>query len=389
MGVKIMKFKTYISFCLVFTFSIAGAFAGPRTDDAKRIIAELTSRPYWGRGYTRGGMQKAGEFLAKEVASYGLKPLDGESFFQPFEFPVNTFPTRLKVNINGRRLVPGLDYIVQPASSGVKARGDLVRKDDTHFSDPSGRVKVTLKDKLTWSVSRKVLDTTEVILDAKRMKEEPTRFKIDIENRFIERFKTANICAFIPGTEHPDHFIVLSAHYDHLGGMGRRTFFPGANDNASGVAFLLGLAKYYAAHPQPSSIVFLFFAGEEAGLMGSKYFVDHPLIDLKKIRFVTNFDMVGTGNEGATVVNATEFAREFSLLERINLENDFLPKLKARGRAPNSDHYWFSEKGVPAFFLYTMGGIRAYHDTSDRAQTLPLDQFEDLFELVVKFNSAL
>lgn len=384
-----MKHKTSVGISLLLILFSVEAFAGPRADDAKRIIGELASRPYWGRGYTRGGMQKAGEFLAKEMSSYGLKPLDGESFFQDFDFSVNTFPARLSVSVNDRRLIPGLDYLVQSTSTGVKARGDLVPKDDTHFVDPSGRVSFTLKDKLTWTVGRKVTDSTEIILDAKRIKEIPTRFKVDIENRFIERFKTANICGFVPGTTHPEKFIVLSAHYDHLGGMGRHAFFPGANDNASGVAFLLGLAKYYATHPQPLSIVFLFFAGEEAGLVGSKYFVEHPLIDLKKIRFFTNFDMVGTGDEGATVVNATEFGSEFLLLEKINSEGRFLARLKPRGRAPNSDHYWFSEKGVPAFFLYTMGGIRSYHDIFDRAETLPLSKYEELFELVLKFNAAL
>jgi aminopeptidase YwaD len=183
--------------------------------------------------------------------------------------------------------------------------------------------------------------------------------------------------------------IVITAHYDHLGGMGNNTYFPGANDNASGVALMLRLAKFYAANPQKYSLVFIAFSGEEAGLLGSKYFTEHPLVDLKKIRFLINTDLAGTGEEGITVVNATQYKKEFALLNQINEEFRYLVKINSRGKAANSDHYWFSEKGVPSFFIYTMGGIRAYHDIYDRAETLPLTEHDDLFRLITRFNQSL
>ncbi|HSU52263.1 MAG TPA: hypothetical protein VLJ41_16770, partial [Segetibacter sp.] len=67
----------------------------------------------------------------------------------------------------------------------------------------------------------------------------------------------------------------------------------------------------------------------------------------------------------------------------------YLVKINARGKAANSDHYWFSEKGVPAFFIYTMGGIKAYHDLYDVAATLPFNEYEDLFKLILGFNQKL
>ena len=76
--------------------------------------------------------------------------------------------------------------------------------------------------------------------------------------------------------------------------MGKDTYFPGANDNASGISLLLNLAHYYAANPRPYSIGFICFAGEEAGLIGSKYFTEHPLVPLKNIRFLINTDLAGT-----------------------------------------------------------------------------------------------
>ena len=69
--------------------------------------------------------------------------------------------------------------------------------------------------------------------------------------------------------------------------MGSKTYFPGANDNASGVTQVLTMAKYYATHPQPYTMAFILFSGEEAGLLGSKYFSENPLIPLKNIRFLS------------------------------------------------------------------------------------------------------
>ncbi|WP_235207325.1 M28 family metallopeptidase [Pedobacter sp. V48] len=183
--------------------------------------------------------------------------------------------------------------------------------------------------------------------------------------------------------------MVITAHYDHLGGMGNKTYFPGANDNASGISFLLSLAKYYAANPQPYTMAFICFAGEEAGLLGSKYFTEHSLLALQKIRFLINVDMVGTGETGITVVNATIHQKEFSLLNQLNDKNKYLKKINSRGKAANSDHYFFTEKNVPAFFIYTTGGINAYHDIYDRPKTLPLTEYQDLFRLFVDFNAAL
>jgi hypothetical protein len=100
-------------------------------------------------------------------------------------------------------------------------------------------------------------------------------------------------------------------------------------------------------------------------------------------------DMLGTGEEGITAVNATVYPREFAMLRRANDDGHYLVKVAARGKAANSDHYWFTERGVPAFFIYTMGGIKAYHDVYDVSKTLPLNEYNNLFKLVVAFNTAL
>lgn len=356
---------------------------------ARKIVDTLTSSYFWGRGYTNNGMTKAAAFLSQRFKSCGLKPINNASYFQHFSYPVNTFPGKMEVSINQKKLTPGKDFIVSPESRGINTSAKLQQKDSTHFVNPENRIVVSLENKLTWSVAPAAADYTMIQLNRESVREVPHDIKIDIENKEVPAFNTANVCGWVKGTTRPDSIIVISAHYDHLGGMGANTFFPGANDNASGTSLLLGLAKYYGTHPQPYTIAFISFAGEEAGLLGSKYFTEHPLFPLKNIRFLLNLDLEGTGDEGITVVNATEFPTEFAALNEINDNGKYVVKINARGKAANSDHYWFTEKGVPAFFFYTLGGIKAYHDVYDKAETLPLNEYEDLFKLITRFNEKL
>lgn len=355
----------------------------------RKTLNTLTSKDFWGRGYTKNGMAKAADFIQSEFKSFGLLPMNGKSFKQDFMFSVNTFPGKMELSIDGKKLIPGKDFIVQQASVGVKAKADLEQKDSVNFLAASSRILVTLEDKLTWSVSQKVEDYTQILVKKSALSSIPKNIEVDIENQFIPNFRAANVGGFVKGTTKPDSVIVITAHYDHLGGMGSETFFPGANDNGSGVSFLLSLAKHYAKNPPKYTIAFICFAGEEAGILGSKYFTENPLMPLEKIRFLINVDMVGTGETGATVVNATQYPKEFKLLTELNETGKFLVKINPRGKAANSDHYFFTEKGVPAFFIYTQGGVSAYHDVFDQPETLPFTVYENLFKLFVGFNQSL
>lgn len=356
---------------------------------ARRIIDTLTSKVFFGRGYTNNGLSTATDFLVKEFVAAGLSPMNGKSFLQKLSFPVNTFPSDMSVSVNGKILRPGVDFIVVPDSRSIKGSFDLQQIDSTHYSDKAGRTFVALEDKLTWSVSKKVGEHSAIKILKSSLALKPEKIELNISNKFKNKFKTENICGFVKGKINPDSFLVFTAHYDHLGGMGADTYFPGANDNASGISLLLGLANYYSKHPQDYSMAFVCFTGEEAGLQGSEFFTKHPLIPLSSIRFLINLDLTGTGVEGITVVNATEFSAEFNLLKSINEKNHLLEAVNSRGKAKNSDHYWFTEKGVPSFFIYTLGGIKAYHDVHDISATLPNNKYSDLFRLLREFSSAL
>ncbi len=378
--------RHFFSIVLISFFSTTAAQQQPF---GKKMVDTLTSPYFWGRGYTNDGMKKAADFLAVEFKTYGLQPLGGKNYLQSFSYPVNTFPGKMEVTVNGKTLKPGKDFIVSPDARGVQASGDLEVLDSVQFINRKDMVVIKMEDKLTWSVASQAAPYTLISVDKKVLQKNPATFDVDIENKAEKKFKAANVCAVVPGTLQPDSLILITAHYDHLGGMGAATYFPGANDNASGIALLLNLAQYYAKNPQPYSIGFICFAGEEAGLIGSKFFTENPLVPLKNIRFLLNTDLAGTGDEGITVVNASEYPKEFAMMQAINKDNNLLTAVNPRGKAANSDHYFFSEKGVPAFFFYTLGGIKAYHDVFDIAATLPLNEHEDLFTLIVKFNQKL
>ena len=186
-----------------------------------------------------------------------------------------------------------------------------------------------------------------------------------------------------------DSTIVFIAHYDHLGMLGPDATFNGANDNASGTAMLLSLAKNYSENKPNYNTVFIAFGAEELGLIGSKYFTENPLFPLSEIKFLMNFDLAGTGDEGIQVVNGSVYRDKFDELVQINDELDLLSNVKIRGTACNSDHCMFDQQDVPGFYIYTLGGIQAYHDVYDRPETLPLTEFEEYFKLIIEFIDQL
>jgi hypothetical protein len=413
---------------------------------ARQIITDLTCEEMHGRGYVNSGDQLAAAYMKAAFQKCGLKSFTPD-YYQQFNFPVNTFPGVIRLAIMGFNKAtkryevfegkPGINMLVGASCPPAKntysvvvfdstfavsdetfekfkaklnSKTVFVLADDRTVTDKKKleyfkKVKanyfntegiIEFSKKLTHTVSKEVssfksikLLTDSFTLDLPHLKKIKTQ--LEIESKFIPEHTTQNVIGYISGSVQPDSFIVFSAHYDHLGQLGSRAFFPGANDNASGCAMLLSLARHYALEENKPkySMVFIAFAGEEAGLVGSDYYTQHPVFPLKSISFLVNMDIMGTGDEGITVVNGTVFKKEFDALKEINDSGKLLNEVKIRGKAANSDHYHFSEKGVKAIFMYTMGGIKAYHDVYDKAETLPLTKFEELFQLITRFADYL
>ncbi len=422
-----MKKQFLIAFALILSLS---SFAqeikkGDAYYYARKVVDTMASESMHGRGYVNDGDKIAANYIKSEYHKLGLKTFT-DNYYQSFSFPINTFPDTVFMSLDGRGLITGKDYIVfahSPAAKGtypvVIADDELVQhknrlkkflkqdfnnkivivndtgKEDTELHNMLGnslhaKAIVALKDKLTWSTAQSTNDYPlfEVLRTSVN---NPKEISFNIRSKLIPNYKSQNVIGYVEGSVYPDSFIVFSAHYDHLGQMGTDVYFPGANDNASGCAMLLNLAKYYSMpeHKPSCSIVFIAFGSEEVGLLGSKYYTEHPLFPLKQIKFLLNMDIMGTGEEGVTVVNGTLFISEFDKLQQINTDNNFIKEVKIRGKAANSDHYHFSEKGVRAFFIYSRGGIKAYHDIYDKAETLPLNEFQNIYQLIIKFGAYL
>lgn len=196
---------------------------------------------------------------------------------------------------------------------------------------------------------------------------------------------TMNVVGIRPGVEDSVHreYVVLTAHLDHLGAKGD-TIFPGANDNASGVAVMLRVAQ----HLQTSntrlkrSVIFVAFSGEEVGLKGSEFFVRNPLVPLHRIKALINLDLVGSGRDGFMFQGSEKWPYHESAMSEINREY-FGFEMKTRPNSPNSDHYYFNAAGVPAFFIYAYNGTIPYHSPDDTADKLDAGVLENVAKLVL------
>jgi hypothetical protein len=417
---------------LLLNFFVSVAVFG-QNNLTKTFVETLCSPSFHGRGYVNGGDSIAANFIAKNFQEIGLKPV-GESFFQSFSFPVQTFPGVCELKMDGEYLIPGVHFLVAPNSGpsctefdckngksyrvvncnveklfqstasfypcpnnvilAVRSFGissDSLKVIKTRLRELSAFAPVmdVTRDKFTWSVSQTanaypIIQVQDSVFE--RMME--STIKLHVETRLFKDHVAKNIIGYVPAKKHAKKkpYLFLTAHYDHLGRMGSETYFPGANDNASGNGMIFSIAQELVKNPLDDyNVVFIAFSGEEIGLLGSKYFVEHPLVPLKKIRFVLNLDIMGSGEEGITCVNSTLFQNEFERMIQLNDSSNYLPLIKQRGKAANSDHYFFTEAGVPAFFIYTMGQNKNYHDIFDTYDALTFDKFDEIQQLLLEF----
>ena len=429
-----MKAKIFILILFISVPILAQIEAKSSLSEAKSIIQELTSEEFSGRGYVENGMNKSADFIAGKFEELGLEKING-SYFQEFTMPINVIQNA-ELTINGKKLHYGIDFIVKPNSKSQSFQSkaiyyfdpndyaaslkfessfidfiyrDMEAQKDKHLVFPPHRFEVDslnqyyknwasfykpeenrnraifyfTKDKLTASLSQIQDSISEFIVSEKHYTNDLHIDDYKIESQFNKDYKTKNVIGKIEGTN-KDSLVVITAHFDHLGKIGN-VYFPGASDNASGTAFLLEMAKYFSKNKPKYSLVFIGFAAEEAGMVGSNYFVENPLFDLSKIKFLLNFDIMGAGEDGIQIVNSSIFTKEFEILHDINSQKNYLKQIKKRGEACNSDHCPFYEKGVPSYFVYTLGGPGHYHDIFDKGETLNLAEFEDTLSLFIAF----
>jgi acetylornithine deacetylase/succinyl-diaminopimelate desuccinylase-like protein len=174
---------------------------------------------------------------------------------------------------------------------------------------------------------------------------------------------THNVVAVLSGRDPAlrDEYVVIGAHLDHLGrgtvgaldARAGEVIRNGADDNASGTAAVMELARLFVRRPAKRSIIFATFSGEELGLLGSQYFVEHPPVPLDRVSAMLNFDMVGRLTSEQLMVIGVGSAAEFpAIVDSANVA----PKLQLRAVPEGmggSDHASFLMRGVPALHFFT------------------------------------
>ena len=209
--------------------------------------------------------------------------------------------------------------------------------------------------------------------------------------------KTENVVALLESKDatFKNEYIVIGAHFDHLGmgGFGSGSRMPdtvavhhGADDNASGVASVLELAHKFSYYKDSlkRSVLFICFSAEEEGLLGSKYFAEHPVIDLKQVEAMLNVDMVGRLREDRSLqINGTGTSLESSkIVSSLNSDSAFKLSLAPEGYGP-SDHSSFYAKNIPVLF-FTTGAHLDYHTPRDTWQMINYDGLKKVSDYIFK-----
>lgn len=186
-----------------------------------------------------------------------------------------------------------------------------------------------------------------------------------------------NVMALLPGTDPAvkDQFIIIGAHLDHVGRgeFGSRTGVDaihfGADDNASGCAAVLELARYFAeTKSNRRSILFQLYSGEELGLIGSTHFVKNPTIDLSRVSWMLNLDMIGGLRENKIIIDGVRTSPLWPDYVK-ELASEFVVQVDREDLRGRSDHAGFERSNIPVTFFFT-GENEHYHTETDSAATL-------------------
>jgi Zn-dependent M28 family amino/carboxypeptidase len=226
----------------------------------------------------------------------------------------------------------------------------------------------------------------------------PTSLQIDASADLVREQKTVhNVDAYLPGTT--DEYVIVGAHYDHLGLGGQYslapnmtgTVHPGADDNASGTAGVIELARWFSKQPkQKRGILFLNFAGEEEGLLGSAFWAAHPELPIEKAVAMVNMDMIGRVRAGKLYVGGTATGSTLrALIQKLTSQNSDLNVDFSEGpEAGSSDHTSFIAKGVPSLFFFS--GLHSdYHKPSDTWDKIDAPDAAKVLRLVAEVTDEL
>ena len=391
----------------------------------KKIVKELSSAKYHGRGYAEDGANKAGRWIAKEFAKAGAD----EVVQQPFTLDINTFPGKMEFSVDGKKQIPGIDFTLREFNPSVKGEFKLYHIDTLNYNPekifadlatdeykgafvvcdfmfsykhPADFKKLQSKKDCsnsgliyTWETPLKfykaygeTVKEKPIIWVKPDFPKDAKTVRLDIENEFLDDYECFNVIAKVEGSRH-DSCYVFTAHYDHLGKLGKKTYYPGAHDNASGTATVITLAAHYAKNRPEFDMYFIAFSGEDANLRGSEWYAEHPLAPLNEIKYLFNLDMIADNYPEQYCEVSDEGMQGFALFEKINAEKGYFKALDRNELADNSDHYPFASRNVPCIFFMNEGGdaFKYYHTVHDTWKNSIFTNYEPTFRLITDFIS--
>ncbi len=277
-------------------------------------------------------------------------------------------------------------------SESMKLEGNKIEMPVIYISKEMANT--ILKKKKIESLKEKILASGKPLnLVAK------TKIEISIKSK-IEKVNSENVLGYIEGVDLKNELIIVTAHYDHLGKNGD-VVFNGADDDGSGTVGVMELAQAFAkakkdGHGPRRSMLFMTVAGEEKGLLGSSYYVQHPEFPIKNTVCDLNIDMIGRQDEkhkdnpnyiyvigddklSSQLHTISESANK--LYENLELDytyNDVNDKNRFYYR---SDHYNFAKNGIPIIFYFN-GVHEDYHKATDKVEKINFDKMEKITRLV-------
>lgn len=396
-------------------------------ENLKAHIGYLADDKLEGRRAGSAGEKLAMEYISTHFAKLGIAPKGVNGYYQPFEIHEGKkLADGSYVSINGINLTDK-EYLALPYSAEKFLEAtpavalqeadmpwfvdlkeileenktnphfdihDYIKKNTQRAFD-KGATAVLLfntsdiDDKIKFEATDKTAALPVPVIyfqnDAakKYLSDVTAPLPIRINIKFAEKTRTGhNVVGFIDNGA--TNTVILGAHFDHLGygedgnsmlRTGEKLIHNGADDNASGTAALLELARILkTSKAKNNNYLFIAFSGEELGLYGSKYYTEHPTIDLSRANYMINMDMVGRLSDSTKTVAVGGFGTSPTWSKVIipqDKKRAFQIKTDSTGTGP-SDHTSFYRKDIPVLFFFT-GQHKDYHRPTDDA---PLINYE-------------
>ncbi|MDX1955410.1 MAG: M20/M25/M40 family metallo-hydrolase [Chitinophagaceae bacterium] len=394
----------------------------------KQIVANLQSHIGFladdkleGRRAGTEGEKKAMDYISGQFQKIGIQPKGTEGYFQPFEiYDGKTIDPATHLILNGHDLKAGKDFypLAFSANGSVEAFpaislkeentpwfvnvGDILEdnEENPHFDlvtflrdmavdyKKMGATAMILyniagkEDNLVFNAKdRSELAPIPIVYITKAtatqyLKDASASIDLKMKVEIGKKFRTGhNVVGYIDNGA--ANTVVLGAHFDHLGygedgnsmlRTSEKLIHNGADDNASGTAAMLELARLLkATKSKTSNYLFIAFSAEELGLNGSKYYTENPTIDLKSVNYMINMDMVGRLNDSTKALTVGGYGTSpvWGKLVNPGSKSYFVIKTDSSGTGP-SDHTSFYRKDIPVLFFFT-GLHTDYHRPSDDA----------------------